>query len=617
MKERSDRAAERLRNWLKALGSIGSAVNQGVSVDELLTMVAKTASELMSYDFSSVTVPDATGTVLQIRGSYGLSDEYIRDVNSLHPIRLRGTSLRSPSSQAFAMGIPIQIQDAGTDPSLGPWAAAALEQGYTSMIAIPLNAPGGTLGILNCFTRRAHHFDPEEVSLLAVLADQAAIAINTARLRADQTSTIIKLNALNQTLEEQYELQRQVAEVHQRLTSLALSGGGLDDIGTALSELLSRAVVIRSGHETVMCGSASKSDMQLEALMKEATQGVRHPVKAGTGLTNVTLRLGDGSRASAIRAAVVVKEEVVAWIWTIGSVEEFTPLDLRAIEHAATVVALELLSARSAAEVAWHQAGEILREILTTRGPLPASLITRAARMGHNLSQSHALILWSGIPENTTGLQDRLAGAVHHLVEYTRPQPLMGFHHDFVVTLWPLGDSPVESIRPVAESLRLVLRDGGEGIDASLSVLTGPLSGPQGYLEAFSVVMGAAHLARLRGIGGRTLLVSDLGTAGLLLQVPDSSKVRSFCEEVLGPLRRHDSSRRTTLLQTLRTLMRNNLDEGVTAAQLSLDIDAIARDRRLVEKLLGRELTNVATLTHLAAALELEDVLTALDAGGH
>ncbi|MCM0614443.1 GAF domain-containing protein [Paenarthrobacter sp. TYUT067] len=592
-------------------------MNQGVSVDELLTMVARTASELMSYDFSSVTVPDATGTVLQIRGSYGLSDEYIRDVNSLHPIRLRGTSLRSPSSQAFAMGIPIQIQDAGTDPSIGPWAPAALEQGYTSMIAIPLNAPGGTLGILNCFTRRAHYFDADEVSLLAVLADQAAIAINTARLRAEQASTITKLNTLNQTLEEQYELQRQVADVHHRLTSLALSGGGLDDIGTALSALLSRAVVIRSGHETVKCGSSFGSDMQLEALMHEATQGVKHPVKAGTGLSNVMLSLGDGSRASAVRAAVVVKEEVVAWMWTIGSVEEFTPVNLRAIEHAATVLALELLSARSAAEAAWHEAGEILREILTTRGPLTASLITQAARMGHDLSQPHALILSSGIPKNTTGLQERVAAAVHHRVGYTGPQPLLGFHQDFLVTLWPLGDSPMESVRPVAEGLRLVLRDGGEGIESSLSVLTGPISGLQGYLEAFSVARGADHLARLRGIGGRTLLVSDLGTAGLLLQVPDSSKVRSFCEEVLGPLRRHDSSRRTTLLQTLRTLMRNNLDEGVTAAQLSLDMDAIARDRRLVEKLLGGELTNVATLTHLATALELEDVLTALDTGAH
>ncbi|WP_275778106.1 GAF domain-containing protein [Paenarthrobacter sp. Y-19] len=592
-------------------------MNQGVSVDELLTMVARTASELMSYDFSSVTVPDATGTVLQIRGSYGLSDEYIRDVNSLHPIRLRGTSLRSPSSQAFAMGVPIQIHDAGTDPSIGPWAPAALEQGYTSMIAIPLNAPGGTLGILNCFTRQAHYFDADEVSLLSVLADQAAIAINTARLRAEQAITISKLNALNQTLEEQYDLQRQVAEVHQRLTSLALSGGGLDDIGTALSELLSRTVVIRSGHETVMCGPSFESDMQLEALMQAATQGVQHPVKTGTGLSNVMLSFGDGSRASAVRAAVVVKEEVVAWMWTIGSVEEFTPLDLRAIEHAATVVALELLSARNSAEAAWHQAGELLREILTTRGPLPASLITQAARMGHDLSQPHALILSSGIPENTTGLQERLAAAVHHRVEYSRPQPLLGFHQDFLVMLWPLGDSPAESVRPIAEGLRLVLRDGGEGTEGSLSVLTGPVSGPQGYLEAFSVARGAAHLARLRGMRGRTLLASDLGMAGLLLQVQDSSKVRSFCEEVLGPLRRHDSSRRTTLLQTLRTLMRNNLDAGMTAAQLSLDIDAITRDRRLVEKLLGRELTNVATLTHLAAALELEDVLTALDTGAH
>lgn len=106
MKARSDRTNEQLQNWLKELALVGAAVNRGTPMDELLNMVAKTACNLMAYDFCSVTLPDADSQVLTIAGSHGLSPEYIRAVNVLHPIRLRGTSVPSPSSQGVQTGHP-------------------------------------------------------------------------------------------------------------------------------------------------------------------------------------------------------------------------------------------------------------------------------------------------------------------------------------------------------------------------------------------------------------------------------------------------------------------------------------------------------------------------------
>ncbi|MGO4807159.1 helix-turn-helix domain-containing protein [Arthrobacter sp. 2MCAF15] len=614
MKERSDRTAELLRGWLKALASVGSAVNRGISKNDLLNMVAKTACELMGYDFCSVTVPDAASAVLLIEGSHGLSDDYIRNVNATHPIRLQGTSLPSPSSQAFTLGIPIQIENTGSNPSFGPWATAAHDQGFTSMIAIPLNAPSGTLGTLNCFTRLTHHFESDEISLLTVLADQVALAMNTARVRAEQARIIAELKSLNENLEDQYDLQRKVGEVHHRLTSLALRGGDTADVGAALAELLDRSVVVQSGHGTAVCGSTVDTSDLLEALAEKTTyqnQRFSGHGYADTPLSDVQLPQRDGSSTPAVRAPVVVREEVVAWIWTTGSVADLTPLDQRAIEHAATVMALELLSARSAADTAWHRAGEILAELLNNQGPLSSSLLAQAESLGHDLSQPHAMIVAQHNWKRTNEFQNRLADTVARLLGESRPQPLVGMYQDHVVALWPLGREALESARHIAEEIRRTLTDGEPSVDSPLSVLTGPVGDPAIYPEAFSIARGAVELARLRGLSGQTLLVNDLGMAGLFLQVPDTVRLHSYCEEILGPLRRHDSSRGTELVRTLSVLVLNNLDAQMTADQLSADTGTVLEQRRLIEEILGCELTNVAAMTHISTALQLDEVFTA------
>jgi sugar diacid utilization regulator len=613
VKERSDRAAERLRDWLKALAGVGSAVNRGISQNDLLNMVAKTACELMRYDFCSVTVPDMASTVLVIKGSHGLSDDYIRNVNATHPIRLQGMSLPSPSSQAFTLGIPIQVENTGTNPSFGPWAAAALDQGFTSMIAIPLNAPSGTLGTLNCFTRLSHHFEKDEISLLTVLADQVALAMNTARVHADQARVIAELKSLNDTLEYQYDLQRKVAEVHHRLTSLALQGGDVADVAAALADMLHRSVVVRSGHSTVVCGSELDTSDLLEALEKKAT----HQYQGASGheyadnLAEAQLPLRDGSSAPAVRAPVVVREEVMAWIWTTGRVTDLTPLDRRAIEHAATVMALELVSARSATEAAWNRSGEVLAGLLNSQGTLSSSLLAQAESLGHDLSQPHAMIVAQYDWTRGHGFQNKLRDAVARLLGESLPQPVVGVYQNHVVALWPLGSEMLESARQAAEVIRRALTAGEPNAAGSFSVLAGPVSDPTRYPEAFSIARGAAELARLRGMSGQTLLVSDLGMAGLFLQIPDTVRLHSYCEEILGALRRHDSSLGTELVRTLSVLVRNNLDAQMTADQLSAHTSTILEQRRLIEEILGCELTNVAAMTHISTALQLDEVLAA------
>ncbi len=245
--------AVELRPWLEGIATIATALNRPVSLAEVLDLVAETASRLLGYDFCAVLLVDDQRRSLIITGAYGLSPSYVRQVNADHPVVLDpDDELQAPSSKAFLTGRSVQVVDTIADAAFLPWGGVAREQGYRSMISVPVAVSGVPVGTLNCYTRVPHPFGAEEQELLRLLAEQAGVAIETARLRDHEAATIAELLEANTVLAEQHELLRRAEAVHEQLTDVALRGGGVTGVATALAELLGEAVLVTeepSGNE--------------------------------------------------------------------------------------------------------------------------------------------------------------------------------------------------------------------------------------------------------------------------------------------------------------------------------------------------------------------------------
>ncbi|BCW06982.1 MULTISPECIES: GAF domain-containing protein [Micrococcales] len=606
--------AQHLQGWLKALADVGAAVNHGVSLNELLDLIAKTACKLMSYDFCAITIPDKASEVLLIEGSYGLSADYIREINSAHPLRLHGVHTPTPSGQAFAMGVPVQIEDFGSNPAMLAWRAAARDQGYSSMISVPLNSADETLGTLNCYTRSPHHFTKEEESRLLMLADQAAVAISTSRLRSEQADRITALKELNESLEEQYEQQRQAESIHERLMALTLEGGGVRALGGALAEILDRPVAVCDTNGTILCNT-ERHGVALPATLLANAAGLplldAKPADNAGLLTDVHLPDPRGTR-TVVQVPVLIKEKAVAWIWTSGRVAELRPLDRQAMERAAAPLALELLRTRTATEAEWRETGEILAELLSGKGHGSTALLTQAARLGHDLSLPHAVIAVRFERYNEGALPYWLAATFARMAQQVSPKPLLGSHEGYVVALWPLGPAtPIDEVRGMGDEVSRIPSESAQNTDRAHAVITGPVTSIADYPAAFATARGAIELAALREGPPATLVLRDLGLTGLLLQLPDVSALDHYVSDVLGPLRANDAAQDPSLVPTLSALIHNNLSASKTAEQLHIQEDIVVEARRRIEALLALDLSRVADLTRISNALEIDDVIEA------
>ncbi|MCI0144071.1 GAF domain-containing protein [Arthrobacter bambusae] len=605
--------AQHLKEWLQALAYISAALNRGVSLNELLDLIAKTACKLLSYDFCAITIPDVASQVLVIEGSYSLSADFIREANATHPLRLHGPHTPTASSQAFALGVPVQIEDFGSNPTLVAWRTAIRDQGVSSMISVPLNSADETLGTLNCYTRSTHHFTKEEESRLLMLADQAAIAITTSRLRSEQADRIAALNELNQSLKEQYELQKQADAIHERLTTLTLEGGGVIALGGALAEILNRPVAVSDTNGTILYNTERDGVSLPVALLADAA-GLPLPVvpKDNAGLlADMDLPDTTGTR-TAVRVPVIIKENVVAWIWTSGKVSELRPLDRQALERAAAPLALELLRTRTATEAEWRGTGEIVSGLLSGQGHDSAALLAQAERLGHDLSLPHAVVAVRIEPRNEGALPYWFAATFARMVRQVSPKPLLGSHEGYVVALWPLGPTtPIDEVRGIGDEVRRIPSERSQSTDRAHAAITGPVTSIADYPAAFATARGAIELAALRQRSPGTLVLSDLGLTGLLLQLPDVSALSRFADEVLGPLRANDLAEDPSLLPTLSALIHNNLNASNTAQQLHVPEDIVVEARRRIEDLLALNLSRVSDLMRVSMALKVDDVIEA------
>src|SRR4029450_5864993 len=95
---------------------------------------------------------------------------------------------------AVAEGRPLQSEDLWNDPRANPQPAVA--GGLRSMLAVPLVASGRTLGALTALRTDVHHFLPREVALATAFADQAALALEHARLFSSVRTYSERLEAL-------------------------------------------------------------------------------------------------------------------------------------------------------------------------------------------------------------------------------------------------------------------------------------------------------------------------------------------------------------------------------------------------------------------------------------
>ncbi len=160
---------------LTTLNEIGNLLASSLDLDEVLDLVVKQAASLLNSEAGSLLLLDEATGDLVFRISSGPAGERL--------VGLRVPAGKGIAGAAFAENRPVISGDTQADTR---WYAAFDTHARfvtQSVIAVPLNARGRTIGVLEVVNRQQEGpFTSQDSDLLLSFASQAAIAIENARL---------------------------------------------------------------------------------------------------------------------------------------------------------------------------------------------------------------------------------------------------------------------------------------------------------------------------------------------------------------------------------------------------------------------------------------------------
>jgi len=188
-RRRTEEAEREQRMLAEALRDTAAALNSSLNFDEILERVLANVDRVVPHDTADIMLIESG--VAHIARSRGYSER-----GEDHLVGLRFTVADVPNLRRMAeTGQPVVIADAHADPQ---WVVFPETRWIRSYVGAPIRVKEQVIGFLNLDSATPGFFTTAHAERLQAFADQAATALDNARLLAESRQRLRVLEALQQ-----------------------------------------------------------------------------------------------------------------------------------------------------------------------------------------------------------------------------------------------------------------------------------------------------------------------------------------------------------------------------------------------------------------------------------
>lgn len=460
--------------------------------------------------------------------------------------------------------------------------------------AYPLAGLVGAMGLLVV----AADAEPEESQqfLLGLLAQQAASALTNARLHRqeqaaairersiaeDQRTTNLALERSVHAAETAREALQRRLDIHDRLARIAVAGEGLDGIAQAVHQLTGLPAAIEDPFGTLMAWAGPDRP---DPYPKSPPHEREELIQAILGHHGRALQ-----RRDRVVAVAQFRDDVLGVIAVIDPGETWAEANRGALEHGATVLALELAHRRSVAEVELRLGRDLVEELLTG-GDLDG-ILERFRAIGYDLDRRHRVVVL--VVTGQRNDSDTSFQAVRRAARDVGVGSLL-VARDGRIALLADADADWEAFRSA-----VVAELGPDG--GCRAGVGGLCSAPADFASSHHEALVALNVQA--GLGGRDRVSSfdDLGVYSLLAESADMGSVERFVQRWLGALREYDSTKGAELVRTLTSYLECGGSYDTTASMLSIHRSSVRYRLGRIRHISGHDLADADTRFNLQLA---------------
>ncbi len=206
---------------LERIFSISHEIITNPSLEDILHSIVQVAAEVATCEIASIMLLDPASNTL----NFVVSTQHTDQLFDL-PVPIE----HSIGGAAFTHNHPVIVHDALHDPRYYPKVDELLHQPAPhSIVAVPLTFREHKIGVLEVIDKRQGQFDEADVEVLVVLAAQATITIEIARLYRQAQAEIAERIRVEEELRRHQDhleelVKERTAEVHSLAITDSLTG---------------------------------------------------------------------------------------------------------------------------------------------------------------------------------------------------------------------------------------------------------------------------------------------------------------------------------------------------------------------------------------------------------
>lgn len=446
-------------------------------------------------------------------------------------------------------------------------------------------------------------------------------------------------------LNVQLEQLKRSRDTHNRLLNVVLGGGGMGSISAALAEVIGNPVMIGDPQQNLLAISwpdpcpeetIAGNDAQGKGLEESGTGEAllaqtqirllaAAAVQVSAGESNRPHRFSttlEGRNWQGIITSIEVNGALSGYLVIPEEGKVIRDQDLMAIEHAATITALEFAKKHAVQETERRLAGEFLEDLIEGNFESDEAILIRAASFKCDLRGVLAAFVIDIDQFEKYGLREKYRDEAHFqklksdilrvTVSAFADYPggvLVQAKSDTVtgVVQWS-GKNPKGRLREKAQGI--IERVRVTAPQLSLSIGFGrPYVGVRSVKRSHEEAITSVRLCRAVFGPGRITFLDDLGIFRFLHELKNSPSLRQFYDETGSILVNHDARYRAHLVRTLQEYFQTGCNLRKTADALYIHKNSVIYRLKKIEKLTRLSLNNPEERLNLQVGLKLVHLL--------
>lgn len=595
---------------LQSLMQVSNVLNSSLDIDTIMdSIMNQTISVVDAADGGSVWLYDAREDCLIAQRARGSFYPHIFSKIRLKP----GESM---TGKAFAEKKCIIYRNAkevndGLS-NISPKNLSYLEESvpnfpFTSVMCTPILIKGESVGVITLDSFRSSlPFTKEDVKLVKAISHQAAVALEKANLYQEKEKTVGKLQRLNHMITQKNELLSRTVEIHNTLADLVLHGKGLHAIIKYLHQTIGQHVLLFDEiGELIDSACDSSLSSEIHYCIK---QKVNHILEAKT---RVVVELTIKGKPHQL-VLLPLGSQPLLGVLTILSELEISEVDITALEHACTIIALERVKEQAIYDTQQRLQGEFITNLLS--GKMDETLIQKAKHLNFDPNRNYMALLI-----DLTNLRhkqgEQMDGIIRHFIKIanqifleTCPKGMVVRNQDQIVVLLSFGArySSSSIMYQTKESVRKFQKEiMAKNWSADISIGIGRVKPGLFYVhKSLEEAMKCLQFIRSYQFENKVLSYTDLGVQRLILQNSEE-ELKDFIQEVLGPLLEYEQARKGDLLTTLFVFLESNQNGKIAAETLHVHPNTLNYRIKRIEDILSIDLTDSKQLLNVHLAINV------------